>query len=441
MPELLIAGARVVDAFNHTDEIADVLVSRGRIAEIGMGLAWDGREVIEASGKVLSPGFLELHAHLREPGDEDAETLKTGLTAALRGGYTAVCCMPNTRPPLDNPAVVSGLAAKAREMGLADLYVVGCVTRGRRGRELSDMALMMSSEARVRVFSDDGGAVEDASIMRLALQYAAGLGVLIISHPEDTRLSRGGQVNEGAVSTSLGLRGIPALAEEVMVARDILIAEETGGRLHLAHISTARSVEMVRDAKARGVRVTAEATPHHLVLSELDIPGYDTSYKMNPPLRTPEDVAALRAALRDGTIDAIATDHAPHRREDKEKEFDYAPFGVVGMESAFPVLYRELVESGEIPLTRLLEALTRGPAEVLALAPQEYGAGIVEGARADLVLLDLEEEWVMDASRFASKGRNCPFHGRAVKGKVVCAVKNGKVAYAGESGGGQDGKR
>ncbi len=434
MPDLLIAAARVVDPFNGIDEIADVLISRGRIAKVGRGLSRDGKEVIEASGMVLSPGFLELHAHLREPGDEDAETLETGLASALRGGYTAVCCMPNTRPPLDNPAVISGLWARARDMGLADLYVIGCVTRGREGRELSDMAMMNACEARVRAFSDDGAAVEDAGVMRLALQYAAAFGGLIISHPEDTRLSRGGQVNEGAVSTALGLRGIPALAEEVVVARDILLAEETGCRLHLAHLSTARSVNMVRDAKARGVRVTAEVTPHHLVLNESDIPGYDTSYKMNPPLRTPEDVAALREGLRDGTIDAIATDHAPHRCEDKEKEFDHAPFGVVGMESAFPVLFRELVESDEIPLERLLGALTRGPAEVMDLRPPEYGAGIVVGARADMVLLNLEEEWIMDASRFVSKGRNCPFHGRSVKGRVAYTVKNGRVVYAHEDG-------
>ncbi len=434
MPELLIAGARVVDPFQGTDEHADVLVSRGRIAEVGRGIGREGREVLEASGLVLAPAFLELHAHLREPGYEDAETLETGLEAALRGGYAAVCCMPNTRPPLDHPAVVSGLAARARALGLADLYVVGCITRGREGRDLADLGLMHACEARVRAFSDDGAGVEDAGIMRLALQYASAFDGLIISHPEDVRLSRGGQVNEGAMSVALGLRGIPSLAEEVMVARDILLAEETGGRLHLAHISTARSAAMVREAKERGVRVTAEVTPHHLVLSERDIRDYDTSYKMNPPLRTPADVAALREALRDGTIDAVATDHAPHRREDKDKEFDYAPFGVVGMESAFPVLYRELVEGGEITLMRLLEALTSGPAAVLGLRPPEYGGGIVVGARADLVLLDLEEEWTLDASRFASKGRNCPFHGRAVKGRVACTIKGGRVVYGGGGG-------
>ncbi len=434
MPELLIAGARIVDPFRGADEMADVLVARGRVAQVGKDIPREGREVVEASGLVLSPGFLELHAHLREPGGEDAETLETGLKAALRGGYTAVCCMPNTRPPLDNAAIASSIAARARALGLADLYVVGCVTRGREGRELAEMALMNVCEANVRAFSDDGGAMEDAGVMRLALQYASAFGGLIISHPEDTKLSRGGQINEGEVSTALGLRGIPASAEEVMVARDILLAEETGCRLHLAHLSTARSAAMVREAKARGVRVTAEVTPHHLTLNEKDMKGYDTSFKMNPPLRTAADVAALREALRDGTIDAVATDHAPHRREDKEREFDYAPFGVVGMESAFPVLYLELVESGEVTLMRLLEALTRGPAEVLGLSPQEYGGGVREGARADLVLLDLEEEWTMDATRFASRGRNCPFHGRKVKGRVVYTIKNGRVVHAHEGG-------
>ena len=429
LPELLIRGARLLDPFNATDEKTDVLISRGRIAAVAKGQPEDGREVIEAKGMVLAPGFLELHAHLREPGREDAETLESGLEAALRGGYTAVCCMPNTQPPIDNAAIVEGIAAKARDLGLADLFPIGCISRGREGRELADMALMHLSEARVRAFSDDGSGVEDSGLMRRAMEYASAFGGVIISHAESASLAAGGQLNEGRVSSEMGLRGIPALAEEVMVARDLLLAEETGTRLHLAHLSTARSVRMVRDAKARGVNVTAEVTPHHLLLSEMDIEGYDTVYKVNPPLRTPQDVNSLQEALVDGTIDAIATDHAPHTIEDKEKEFDYAPFGVIGMESAFAILYSELVSRGVIDLRRLLELLSSGPARVLGLQPPDYGAGIVEGARADLVLLEVEKDWTLDAFSFASKGRNCPFHGRRVKGRVRNTLKNGKVAF------------
>ncbi|MBN2027783.1 MAG: dihydroorotase [Actinobacteria bacterium] len=429
LPELLIRNARIMDPFGGCGGTMDVLISRGRIAAVARELQVEGRETIEAQGMVLAPGFLEIHAHLREPGGEDAETLASGLEAALRGGYTAVCCMPNTRPPLDNAAVVEGVAAKARDLALADLFPVGCISRGREGRELAEMALMHASEARVRAFSDDGSGIGDSGLMRMAMEYVQVFDGLIISHAEEQSLSRGGQVNEGTVSTEMGLRGIPALAEEVMVARDILLAEETGCRLHLAHLSTERSLRMLREAKKRGVRVTAEATPHHLLLSEMDISGYDTVFKVNPPLRTLNDVKALREALHDGTIDAIATDHAPHTVEDKEVEFDYAPFGMVGMESSFPVLYSELVLAGELELMRLIEMLTSGPARVMGMQPPEYGAGIVEGARADLVLLDLENEWTLDARRFASKGRNCPFHGRRVKGRIRCTLKNGKMAY------------
>ncbi len=435
MPELLIRGARLVDPFNRLDEVADVIVSRGRIAAVSAHLEAGEREVIEARGMVLAPGFLELHAHLREPGREDAETLQTGLEAALRGGYTAVCCMPNTQPPLDNAAVVEGVSARAGELGLADLFPVGCITRGREGRELAEMALMHLSEARVRAFSDDGSGVADAGLMRRAMEYASAFGGVIISHAEDPALAGKGQVNEGRVSTAMGLRGLPALAEEVMVARDLLLAEETGCRLHLAHLSSARSVRMLREAKELGVPVTAEVTPHHLILSENDIDGYDTVYKVNPPLRRPQDVEALCQAVADGTIDAIACDHAPHTIEDKEREFDYAPFGVVGMESAFPMLYSELVLSGTLDLMRLVELLTSGPAGVMGLRPPVYGAGISEGARADLVLLELERSWTMDAFAFASKGRNCPFHGRKVKGRVIRTLKNGKCVFRADTEG------
>ena len=434
MPELLIRGARVMDPFQGLDEVLDVAISRGRVSEMGKDLPLAGREVVEARGMVLAPGFLDLHTHLREPGREDEETLETGLRAAVRGGYTAVFCMPNTDPPLDRAALVEELVLKAGRLGLADLFPVGCISRGREGRQLAELGLMHASQARVRAFSDDGDGVADAGLMRRALQYVSAFGGVIVSHPEDDSLSRGGQVNEGRASFVLGLRGMPASAEEVMVARDIILAEETGSRLHLAHLSTARSVQLVREAKGRGVPVTAEATPHHLVLSEEDMEGYDTAYKVNPPLRTPMDVAELQRALADGTLDAVATDHAPHSPEEKEREFDYAPFGVVGLESAFPVLYTRLVEGKVVDLMRLLELLTAGPARVMGLAPPDYGEGIRVGARADLVLLDLREEWTLDATAFASRGRNCPFHGWRVKGRTALTLKNGKVVYASDRG-------
>lgn len=427
MPDLLIKGARVIDPFRGRDDFLDVLVSRGRISEVGKKIPAQDRDVIEAEGRILAPGFLDLHVHLREPGREEAETLESGLTAALKGGFTAVCCMPNTQPPLDNAAVIEGVYRKAGKLGLADLFPVGCITRSREGEELAEMGLMHLSEAGVRAFSDDGGGVVDSGLMRRAMEYASAFGGVVISHAEDPTLSGEGQINEGKISHALGLRGVPALAEEVMVARDLLLAEHTGCRLHLAHVSTEGSVRMIREAKGRGVAVTAEATPHHLVLSEEDIREYDTDFKVNPPLRRREDVQALRVGLIDGTIDAVATDHAPHTIEDKEKEFDYAPFGVVGMESALPVLFTELVKTEVISLRRLLELLTKGPADVLGLEPPLYGPGIVEGARADMVILDVEQEWIIDAAAFASKGRNCPFNGRRVYGKVHHVLKNGKV--------------
>ncbi|WP_287155195.1 dihydroorotase [Candidatus Solincola tengchongensis] len=429
MAELLIRGARVIDPFQNLDGVLDVAISRGRVSEVGRGLSTESREVLEAEGLVLAPGFLDMHVHLRDPGREDEETLESGLKAAVRGGFTAVCCMPNTDPPLDNAALVEDLVLRSRGLGLADLFPVGCLTRGREGKELAEMGLMYASAARVRAFSDDGDAVADSGLMRRALQYVRKFGGVVISHPEDVDLSRGGQVNEGRVSFTLGLRGIPALAEEVMVARDILLAEETGARLHLTHLSTAGSVRLLREAKERGVRVTADATPHHLVLSERDIRDYDTVYKVNPPLRTPEDVSELRRALADGTLDAVATDHAPHSPEEKEREFDYAPFGMVGMESAFPVLYTELVEKGELELPVLIERLTLGPARAVGLEPPDYGEGIRAGARADLVLLDTAREWVIDAHAFASRGRNCPFHGWRVRGRVLMTIKGGKVVH------------
>ena len=429
MPDLLIRNAEVIDPFNRLYGRLDVRISRGRVAEVGKKIKAEGCDIIEGEGRILAPGFLDLHAHLREPGREDAETLESGLTAALRGGYTAVCCMPNTQPPLDNAPLIEGIYSRAQSLGLADLFPIGCISAARQGRELAEMALMHMSEAGVLAFSDDGDGVQDAGLMRRALEYASGFGGIIISHAEDSVLSNGGQINEGPVSNELGLRGLPAAAEEVMVARDLLLCALTACRLHIAHVSTAAAVNMIRGAKSRGVPVTCEATPHHLLLTEDDIIPYDTLFKVNPPLRTSADSSALREGLIDGTIDAIATDHAPHTIEDKEREFDYAPFGIIGLESAFPALYTGLVKPGHLALERLIELLTLGPARVLDLEPPLYGGGLCEGSRADLVLIDVDKEYSIDVFSFASKGRNCPFQGRRVFGRVDRTLKNGKVAY------------
>lgn len=426
---VLIRGGKVVDPFAGRTFSADLLVREGKIESISRGIPDRGLFVVEAEGMYVFPGFLDLHAHLREPGYEEAEDLESGLRAAVKGGYTAVFCMPNTDPPLDCPQLVEGLYLKAKGLGLADLFVVGCITRGRAGRELADMGLMSSCLARVRAFSDDGEGIMDAGLMRRAMQYTKALGAVIVSHPEDRNLSRGGQVNEGRVSYKLGLRGIPGLAEEVMVARDILLAEETGARLHLAHVSTARSVRLIREAKDRGLPITAEVTPHHLLLTEDDIPGYDARFKVNPPLRTRQDVKALRQALIDGTIDAVATDHAPHTRESKEQEFDYAPFGISGLETAFPLLFTELVTKGELGVEELVALFTSGPARVMNLSPPEYGGVLEPGRRADLVVFDPKERWVIEPNRMMSRGKNTPFAGREVRGRVICVLKEGRVVH------------
>ena len=421
---LLIRGGRVVDPASGLDAVGDILVEDGRVAAIGGTASVRPDRTVEAAGLVVVPGLIDLHVHLREPGFEAKETVATGLRAAVRGGFTAVCAMPNTDPVNDAPEVTERILAAARRAGLARVLPIAAVTRGSKGADLVDMPALVASGA--VAFSDDGRPVTDSRLMRRALVAAAAAGAFVVDHCEDRALFEGGAVNEGPAAGRLGLPGIPAAAEDIMVARNIVLAEAAGAPVHIAHLSTAGGVRMVREAKARGVRVTAEATPHHLLLADEDIPGPDPDYKMNPPLRSRADVAALVEGLRTGTIDVLATDHAPHTPAEKARPFAEAPFGIVGLETAVPLLLDRLVRPGIVSLPRLVELLSTSPARLLGLAAK---GRIAPGADADLTLLDLDLETVVDRAQFESKGRNTPFHGWRLRGGPVMTIVGGRVVY------------
>jgi dihydroorotase len=417
---LLLRGGRVVDPAAGLDGLQDVLIVEGRVARLGRSLAApEGSQVIDVAGKVVCPGFIDMHVHLREPGHEYKETVATGTRAAAAGGFTAVCCMANTWPVNDTRAVTDYVLAKARVEGVVRVYPIGAVTRGLQGSELAELAEL--AEAGCVAFSDDGHCVMNAEIYRRAMEYAMPFGAPVISHAEDGHLSRGGTMHEGLVSTDLGLGGQPAAAEDVMVARDIVLAEVTGAHVHIAHLSTAGAVRMVREAKARGVRVTAEVTPHHLLLTDEAVRGYDANTKMAPPLRSKQHVDAVQEALADGTIDCIATDHAPHARAEKEGEFAAAAKGVVGLETAVPLLLDRLVRPGMLALPTLVARLSLGPARVLNLP----GGSLAPGAPADLTILDPDEPWTIDPARFRSRSRNTPFAGWTGVGAPVLTIVGG----------------
>ena len=415
---MLIKGGCVVNPLTGEMAKRDVLVENGRIAAVGKGLSDGGAQVIDARDKLVAPGFVDMHVHLREPGFEYKETIESGTRAAVKGGFTAVACMPNTDPVADNAAVISFVKSRADLAGWARVYPVGAISRGLQGKEMAEMGGMVKAGA--VAFSDDGRPVMDAGLMRRAMQYARALGVPVISHCEDKNLSLDGVMHEGTVSTVLGLKGIPASAEEVMVARDIVLAAETGCRLHIAHVSTAGSVRLVREAKARGIPVTAEVAPHHFTLTHEAVRGYDTSTKVNPPLRTAADVEAILEGLADGTIDAIATDHAPHADHEKEVEYDLAPFGISGLETAVGLVWSELVNTGVLTPVQAVAKLSLNPARILGIP----GGVLGTGAPADLTLVDPDRTWEVDVGLFASKGKNTPFKGRALKG-LACAVMVG----------------
>jgi dihydroorotase len=410
MTKLILRGGRVIDGTG--ERAADVVVADGRVVEVGPGLDGTGALVIDTGGCVVSPGFVDLHTHLREPGREEAETVETGARAAALGGYTAVVAMPNTEPAIDSAAVVRQvLDAGAKAM--CDVHVAGSITVGRAGTQLSPMAEM--AEMGVRIFTDDGNGVQNDRLMRRALEYAGGLRLTLAQHCEVEALSEGGHMHEGEWSSRLGIPGIPAEAEELMVFRDIALARLTGTRVHFQHLSTAGAVDLVRAARARGLPVTAEATPHHLTLTHAEVAAYDPVFKVNPPLRREEDVVAVRAGLADGTIDAIATDHAPHTQEVKEQPFDQAPCGMLGLETALALALPSL--SDTMALTEIVGALTWRPAAIAGLG-DTHGGPIAPGRPANLCVFDPTEEWTVDPARSASRSRNNPYAGRRVRGRV-----------------------
>ena len=440
---LLIQGGRVIDPSQGLDTVADVLVEGGKVKAIGRDLPLPpSAQALDATGLLVCPGFVDLHTHLREPGFEQRETIATGTRAAAQGGFTAVCAMPNTVPPVDTAGALEWVQRKGQEEGFVRVLPIACISQRREGKALVEMAELASAGA--VGFSDDGDPVSDPFLMRMALTYAAPLGLPVINHPEEKGLSRGGQVNEGWAASRLGLKGIPAEGEESMVARDIALCRLTGGRLHLAHLSTAGSVELVRRAKEEGLSVTAEVNPHHLVLTEewllgrrgeggpfapLTAEAYDTNCKVYPPLRTRRDMEALVQALKEGVIDAIATDHAPHTAVEKACTFDEAAFGISGLETAFSLLHTGLVQPGLVPLTTLVKRLTMGPARVLGR--KEMGT-LKPGAPADLTLIDLSREWEVRGEELASKGKNTPLVGMRLKGKAVATLVDGKVVFVEE---------
>jgi len=426
---ILLRGGRVVDPAGGLDGLLDVLLDGGRIAAVGPRLDAAAERTIDLSGLTVVPGLIDLHVHLREPGGEAKETILTGVRAAVRGGFTTVCAMPNTRPVNDNRETTAWIIAEARRAGLAHVLPIAAVTSGSAGHDLVDMAGLVAAGA--AAFSDDGRPVADSRLMRRALASAAAAGRFVIDHCEDPALAEGGIVNEGLAAARLGVAGIPPAAEEIMVARDIILAEAAGTPVHIAHLSTAGGVRMVGEAKARGVRVSAEATPHHLLLADEDIGAPDANFKMNPPLRSPSDRAALVEALRTGAIDVIATDHAPHTAEEKARGFAAAPFGIVGLETAVSLVLDRLVAPGVISLGRFVELLSSGPARLLGLA----GKGrIAAGADADLTVLDPALSVTVDKDHFESKGRNTPFDRWNLRGGPVMTIVSGRIVYAFEGG-------
>ena len=432
---ILLKGGRLVDPAQGLDAVLDLLVVDGLVAGVGRGLeAPDAADVRVLEGLVVCPGLVDVHVHLREPGGEHKETIASGARAALAGGITAVCAMPNTDPPVDDPASVGYVRAAGLRAGGARVYPMGAVSVGQQGERLTEMGEMI--EAGAVGFTDDGRPVSDAGLMRLALEYTLAFGVPVASHCEERSLSRGAVMNEGLVSTRLGLVGMPNAAEDVMIARDLLLAELTGGRLHVQHVSTRRGVEMIRAAKARGVNVTAEATPHHLTLTDEAVDGYNTSAKVNPPLRRPLDVAAVRQGVVDGTLDCLATDHAPHHYDEKEAAFDDAPFGLVGLETSLGICMTELVHTGLLTLPELITRMSHNPAGAFGLP----GGTLAPGAAADVTVFDPDEEWVVDPTRFLSKSRNTPFAGRRLRGRARMTLVGGVVVFE-QSGTGPGGGR
>ena len=423
--QTLLKGGRLVDPASGRDEVIDIHVIDGKIERIGRNLAARDAQVMELQGKIVAPGFIDMHVHLREPGYEYKETVESGCAAAAAGGFTAVCCMPNTNPPIDDASVIRFIQERARIAldGLVDVYPVAAVTKGRAGEHLAPIAEL--AEAGAVGFTDDGDPVHDAELMRRAFEYACMFHRPVIQHAQDLPLTKSGVMNEGYVSTSLGLQGMPGIAEEIVVARDIRLAQYTGGQYHVAHVSTAGALGLVKEGKAGGVRVTCEVTPHHFTLTDDALSTYNTNLKMNPPLRTRDDVEAVKEALRDGTIDVIASDHAPHSFDEKEVEFSQAPFGIIGLETSIGLAITELVRRNILSLMQLVEKFSLNPRRILHLPEIR----IAEGERANLTILDPAVEWVVDPQAFKSRSRNTPFGGRRLTGRAVGVLNNGRAYW------------
>jgi len=428
MKSLLIQGGHIIDPSQGIDENASLLITEGKISWLGKEKETPPRldcDILHVEGLIVCPGFIDFHCHLRQPGFEKKETIATGTQAAARGGFTTVCCMPNTNPPLDNQTIVDYVKSIANREGVVRVLPIGCISKGRKGEELVEMGELASTG--VVGYSDDGDPAANSRLMRQALEYSTALGLPVIDHCEDKALTEGGQINEGTISTQLGLRGMPAVAEEIIVARDIFLARLTKGNLHIAHVSTAASLDLIRRAKDKGIPVTAEVAPHHLTLTEDSALGYNTNAKVNPPLRTRQDNQALIQALKENIIDIIATDHAPHTEADKQCEFKLAAFGISGFETALGSLM-SLVHNGELTLSFLISKLTCEPARIIGDRYGKLGTLSI-GAPADVTIFDPNKEWLVDTSTFASKGKNTPLAGSILKGKVMATIFEGKLVY------------
>ena len=423
MKSILIQGGHVVDPANQLDGEADVFIQDGRIAKVGKGLKVKADQTIDAKGKLVTPGLVDIHVHFREPGFEYKETIATGSHSAVAGGVTSVACMPNTNPPIDDQAIVHFIKSKAEKEGYCNVYPIGCISKRREGQEMAELGELKKAGA--VALSDDGAPIMNAELMRRVMEYAKMLDLTVIDHCEDSHLSNEGVMHEGEVSTALGLRGIPAASETVMVGRNILLAEMTGAKFHAAHVSTAGSVELIRQAKKKGINVTAETCPHYWTLSDKSIKNYNANFKMNPPLRSEEDVAAIRKGIKEGVIDCICTDHAPHASTEKQCEFDQAAFGIVGLETLFPLTYSHLVEPGVISLSRAVEMLTTSAAKIIGIPK----GTLSEGAGADVAIFDIKTARKVDAKSFKSKGKNSPFNGWDLKGFAVTTIVNGEIKY------------
>src|SRR6266545_3254517 len=423
MNTLRITNGRVIDPSQSLDQVTDVWIRGSHILAIGPQSEYAATRTLDAGGRIVCPGLIDMHVHLREPGREEDETIATGTAAALAGGVTSVACMPNTEPALDSQAAAEFVYLQAERAGNANVFPVGAVTKGRQGAELAEIGGLVEGGA--VAFTDDGSPISSAEIMRRALEYCRMFDKAVLSHAEDLELTRGGVMNEGFESMRLGLRGMPAAAEEVMIHRDIELAELTGGRLHILHVSTAGGVELIRRGKQRGVRVSGEACPHHFTLTDRCLRTFDSNYKMSPPLRTEADVQALIAGLKDGTLEVIATDHAPHAPEKKMRELDQAPNGIIGLETLLPICVVALIEPGHLTWPKLIEKLTVNPARVLGI---DRGT-LRPGADADVTVIDPSAEWTIDPQQFRSKSRNCPFAGWKVRGRARATIVGGDVKF------------